>query len=444
MQWQHLCQGKRYGGIRFRHIESFNRALLGKQVWRLLQNQSSWIFKVLKAKYFPSCSFLEAKLGYRLSLIWKRIWENKSWMREGMIWKIGDRRQIDLWREAWIPTLPFNKTMGPLCMSFKTERFVTFWNLALRNGTLTSLTDFFQRWKLRKLNRFQFVSGRYRSVNMRATKNRCYSVKSGYHYLETQAFKPGSVGLRGEEIELFQVRDCPLAREAWSCFSKNGQWLFSQVTDMFKWLAGVTEKIDSETIEEEFTLLWTICNWQNREVMNGELVKAKVVVEKGMSFLKEFKKSQLKGEMIAHPAPSKWMALENEVYKRRRKVVTSAMHNTAPNLWDAKSMEATAALSKIIFAKDVGLSNIMVEGDALSVITTVNSPDPNLSLIGNIIDDIRRFSKGFQVCQFVHARRQANMVAHILAKATILSRNLCTWIEECPGMIRDVVHNDLV
>ena len=63
LKWDKLCTAKEDGGIGFQNLHMFNTALLSKQCWRLLDNQQSLFFRVFKAKYFPLCSFLDAKLG---------------------------------------------------------------------------------------------------------------------------------------------------------------------------------------------------------------------------------------------------------------------------------------------------------------------------------------------------------------------------------------------
>lgn len=49
------------GGMGFKEIENFIKALLAKQVWRLINNPDSLCRRVFKARFFPNCSILDAK-----------------------------------------------------------------------------------------------------------------------------------------------------------------------------------------------------------------------------------------------------------------------------------------------------------------------------------------------------------------------------------------------
>lgn len=62
-KWQYLCSLKEIGGLGFRKFSQFNIALLAKQGWRLINCPNSLLAKVLKAKYYPQSSFMEARLG---------------------------------------------------------------------------------------------------------------------------------------------------------------------------------------------------------------------------------------------------------------------------------------------------------------------------------------------------------------------------------------------
>ena len=71
--WDSLCTLKCFGGMGFKDLKVFNDALLGRQAWRLLREPSSLLARVMKAKYYPHCDFLEASLGHSCSYSWSSI-----------------------------------------------------------------------------------------------------------------------------------------------------------------------------------------------------------------------------------------------------------------------------------------------------------------------------------------------------------------------------------
>ncbi|XP_021738796.1 uncharacterized protein LOC110705261 [Chenopodium quinoa] len=77
--WSTLCTPKCLGGMGFRDLSVFNDALLGRQAWRLVHNENSLLSKVMKAKYYPNCSFLEASLGHAGSYSWQSVWSANRW-----------------------------------------------------------------------------------------------------------------------------------------------------------------------------------------------------------------------------------------------------------------------------------------------------------------------------------------------------------------------------
>ncbi|KAL3812349.1 hypothetical protein ACJIZ3_013617 [Penstemon smallii] len=103
VNWNLLCSSKRDGGLGFRDLNSFNSALLAKQAWRIITCPNNLLRRVLKAKYFPNCDFLEAPLGSNPSLTWRSIWGTKKILDSGLRWRVGDGNTIRIWKDSWLP-----------------------------------------------------------------------------------------------------------------------------------------------------------------------------------------------------------------------------------------------------------------------------------------------------------------------------------------------------
>ena len=58
-----MCRAKRDGGMGFRDLHAFNLAMLAKQGWRMLEEPSSLMARVYKAKYFPKSDVRGASIG---------------------------------------------------------------------------------------------------------------------------------------------------------------------------------------------------------------------------------------------------------------------------------------------------------------------------------------------------------------------------------------------
>jgi hypothetical protein len=54
MSWKRIGLSKANGGMRFRDLGIFNKALLAKQAWRLWHSPNSFLSKIIEAKYYPA------------------------------------------------------------------------------------------------------------------------------------------------------------------------------------------------------------------------------------------------------------------------------------------------------------------------------------------------------------------------------------------------------
>jgi len=98
-----LCDPKATGGLGFRDMVSFNDAMLAKQVWRLLQDGTSLVSRVLQARYYPSTDILSAQLGRNPSYTWRSLHGARELIVQGSRWIVGNGESINVWTTRWIP-----------------------------------------------------------------------------------------------------------------------------------------------------------------------------------------------------------------------------------------------------------------------------------------------------------------------------------------------------
>ena len=96
----------------FKDLGRFNDAILAKQVWRLLKDQSLLFYRVFKAKYFPRGSIFEASAATG-SYAWQSILKSRKVISLGMRWKIGNGRSIDIYKDNRLPRKGSAKIVSP-------------------------------------------------------------------------------------------------------------------------------------------------------------------------------------------------------------------------------------------------------------------------------------------------------------------------------------------
>lgn len=102
LSWSRMSMSKKNGGLGFRDLHGFNLALLGKQCWTLLKTPDALVSRLLKARYYPNCSLLQAERKGGASFTWSGIWEAKENMKTGLRWVVGDGWSINIYNDRWL------------------------------------------------------------------------------------------------------------------------------------------------------------------------------------------------------------------------------------------------------------------------------------------------------------------------------------------------------
>jgi hypothetical protein len=195
------------GGLGFRDLVMFNKALLAKQGWRLLQDPSSLPASILKAKYFPNSNFLGAKLGSRPSFAWRSLFNARDLLLQGIMWRVGYGRSINIWGDKWLLTSITYAVQSP------PKTFAASTNVAVLIDPAT------KGWK-EELIKAEFsedeakvITGIPLSPSLPpdrmfwiGTIDGRFTVRSAYHLgKETEAMEAGQCSYVGEGVEVWKA-----------------------------------------------------------------------------------------------------------------------------------------------------------------------------------------------------------------------------------------------
>ena len=112
--------------------------------------------------------------------------------------------------------------------------------------------------------------------------------------------------------------------------------------------------------------------------------------------------------------------------------VVAALAEQIPIPDSVFTLETLAASRVVLFVQELGLHNVVFEGDSESSIQAISNRLLSHSSCGHIIHDILLFASSFQSFSFSYVCRQGNALADALAKRVRLSRPLLVWMDSIP------------
>jgi hypothetical protein len=99
MKWEGLTEAKINGGMGFRGFPMFNKAMLGKQAWRIAVRPESLCARVLKGRYFHDSEFLAATRKNHASQTWLAFLIGCEVLKKGLIRRIGNGESMRIWED---------------------------------------------------------------------------------------------------------------------------------------------------------------------------------------------------------------------------------------------------------------------------------------------------------------------------------------------------------
>lgn len=81
----------------------------------MIQAPDSLLSRMLKARYFPRTSFMDACVGFQPSFTWRSILKGREALDMGLRWQVGNGAKISVFKDRWIPKfLEFKPTSNPI------------------------------------------------------------------------------------------------------------------------------------------------------------------------------------------------------------------------------------------------------------------------------------------------------------------------------------------
>ncbi|KAL6192213.1 hypothetical protein ACLB2K_038598 [Fragaria x ananassa] len=184
--WDSLCKRKLEGGIGFKDLHTYNKALLTKQCWKLINRPNSLWGKIMKARYFPNSNFLKAKKGSRPSWVWNSLLAGRETISEYALWQINStwKKCGCLDRYRWVP----NSNRGLIKPIITSNRFTA---LAVadvidedRNWNISHIEPFLEKNDATTIKAIPIGNADDDDALVWPhLKSGNYSIKSGYHKL---------------------------------------------------------------------------------------------------------------------------------------------------------------------------------------------------------------------------------------------------------------------
>ena len=341
LQWDLLCKPKSVGGIGFKRIHDFNIAMLGKQCWKLMTHPHSLVARVLKARYYPRSSFVDATVGFNPSYTWRSIMAAKQVVVKGSRIQIGSGQQVQINKDSWlldedngfittvlderVATATVNSIMVPGQRQWDTDLIVDIFNTrdaALILQVPLSTRQDEDRWFWLVDTKGQFtVRSCYNVLNSapNGSNSNVWKFLWGLevpgkvkHFIWRALVNvlPTADNLLSRKVDVSPI--CPICSAAnesvyhclVDCVFANSCWLLSSLgtggscTSFFDWIEQTFIKCSKEECNLVVMVCWKLWLNRNDKVWNGHNGRAKSLVNAAGHYLFQWQEAKRKNFII--------------------------------------------------------------------------------------------------------------------------------------------------
>ncbi|XP_058774294.1 uncharacterized protein LOC131648560 [Vicia villosa] len=415
MAWDRLACPKEEGGIGFRDFKAFNMAMVAKQGWSLLSKPDTLVSRIFKARYFPNNSFLDSSLGYNPSFVWRSIWKSREVLTLGCRWCIGDGSQINIMQEPWFRGSSDGKLGGPQKQEVYHLSVNNLMQVNVKQWDVDIIRDLFDASDMEKILSVPLTEEVAEDKMIwKDEKDGVYSVRTGYNLWRNACWRTAGLShLIDSRLHSFQ--------------------------DIKSLIFDICSKESREVAGRFAVMLDGI--WKNRNdyVWHNEQEEASALGLKSNYVWNEWFQAQerMAGNASSNhvlewsPPPVGWLKCNVDAAFNNNNGTTNrgwCVRNHFGNFiyagtaWDPGTLlvfeaEALALKEAILGAISSNLEFVIFESDSQIVTQAVHSNKKGNSEFCLIIDYICSLLRSFKNFEVKFVKRQANSVAHSLARA---------------------------
>ena len=227
------------------------------------------------------------------------------------------------------------------------------------------------------------------------------------------------------------------------------------------------DKVDVVMVAKLECTAWAIWHNRNATWYGGKRWTGKEVVSWEAQYTEEFTEAnaciestasvpEVKGTWIPPPSNVFKVNVDAAMFTSQRAVgvgviirddkdrIKAAMSKKINAPLRVVEAEAMAHEVGLVFAKDISIHNLIMEGDSLIIYRMLCETSDPPSSVAAIIQRVQELCKEFRGVEFSHVRRQGNSPAYLLARHVLGIVDYVTWIEENPYFLEQVFDHDVI
>jgi hypothetical protein len=162
MNWSQVCQPLHLGGLGIHNVRLFNRALLGKWLWRFGNERETLWRQVIHSKYgsLPGGWTSAPSTGPYGVGLWKNI--RKDWIHfaRNLRFEVGDGTRIKFWTDSWCERGPLKESFPEMYNISRDKEAWVADHLNYQNEVMTWSLNFIRPahdWELEVISSFMDV-----------------------------------------------------------------------------------------------------------------------------------------------------------------------------------------------------------------------------------------------------------------------------------------------